>query len=249
MKNKLLLSVLGLALCQAERASAAGINVSPVQVELSRDESKAQVLVRNESEEPARFQLSVSAWDEDAEKGMQLTPTQEIVFFPALLTLKPGEQRAVRVGALPAQFGLVEKTYRLFVEELPPPAKPGQRSQVRVLTRVGIPIFLAPSRKLEGTVLELRLDGPAAVAEAKNNGNVHFRVNSVDFKAFDEKGAVLLEKQQQGWYVLANGKKPFRFDLPQGTCGKARRLIAVMHLDDERTYSQALDTPSGACGK
>ena len=249
MNKTLVLAVLGLALCQAERASAAGINVSPVQVHLSKDESKAQVQVRNESDEPARFQLGVSAWGEDPQKGMQLTPTQDIVFFPALLSLKPGEQRAVRVGVLPAQFGLVEKTYRLFVEELPPAAKPGQRSQVRVLTRVGIPIFLGPTRKLEAIALELRLEGAAAVAEAKNGGNVHFRINSVDLKAFDEKGAVVLEKQQQGWYVLANGKKPFRFELPEGTCRKARRLIAVMHLEDDRTYSQALDTPSGACGK
>jgi fimbrial chaperone protein len=244
-----LLVSLGLALCQAGRASAAGINVSPVQLHLSKDESKSQLDVKNDGAEPTRFQLSVMVWNEDPVKGMQLTPTQDIVFFPTLLTLKPGEQRAVRVGALPQQFGLVEKTYRLFVEELPAAEKPGQSSQVRVLTRVGIPIFLAPSRKLETSQVDLKLAPPGVEADVRNTGNVHLRVMNLTLKAFDAAGAPLLEKTQQGWYVLANGHKAYRFDVPEGTCAKVRRLIVSVHTDDERTISQALDSPTGTCGK
>jgi len=249
VQRRLLIFTLGLALCQAERASATGLNVSPVQLYLSKDESKTQVTVKNESDEAVRFQLSMFTWREDPAKGMQLEPSTDIVFFPALLTLKPGEERAVRVGALPAQFGLIEKTYRLFVEELPPAEKPAQRSQVRVLTRVGIPIFLAPSRKLDATVVHLERKGSGLDADVRNDGNVHVRVSTVQLKAFDAKGAVLFEKQQQGWYVLANGHKSYRFELPEGTCAKARRLIVAARTDDDRTFSQSLDTPQGACGK
>ena len=49
---------------------------------------------------------------------IELAPTQDVVFFPALLTLKPGEERRIRVGSTAAP-GSIEKTYRIFVEELP----------------------------------------------------------------------------------------------------------------------------------
>lgn len=249
MKHRLLLFSVGLALCQAGRASATGLNVSPVQLFLSKDESKTQLTVKNEGTEPVRFQLNMYAWSEDPVKGMQLTRSQDVVFFPALLTLKPNEERAVRVGVTPQQFGLVEKTYRIFVEELPDAEKPGGRSQVRVLTRVGVPIFLAPTRKLDGTEMVLRRERDGVEADFRNTGNVHVRLLSLQLKAFDAKGETVLEKQQQGWYVLAGGHKPYRFEVPAGTCAKVRRLIVVAHGDDERTFSQALETPGGACGK
>lgn len=228
---------------------ATGINVSPVQLHLTKDESKTQIDVKNDGDEPARFQLSLFVWGEDPDKGMQLQPTQDVVFFPSLLALKAGEQRSVRVGVLPQQFGLVEKTYRLFVEELPGVERPNSRSSVRVLTRVGIPIFLDPVRKLDTAAVELRVQPGAVVTDVRNTGNVHVRVLTVALKAFDAQGTPLIEKQQQGWYILANGRKSYRFELPQGTCAKARRLIASVHTDDDRNFSQALDTPAGACGR
>src|SRR4051812_21651196 len=131
---------------------AAGLNVSPVQVRLTPEESKALVTLRNDGQTETRFQVSAVAWDEDAAKGMVLTPTQDVVFFPALFALKAGETKNVRVGVT-VPFGPVEKTYRVFVEELPPPEKPTTSSSVRVLTRVGIPVFVAPVKALNDVKL------------------------------------------------------------------------------------------------
>jgi fimbrial chaperone protein len=61
-----------------------------------------------------------------------------------MMTLSPGEERRMRV-AVTATPGEVERTYRIFIEELPPPKnEPDGSNGVQVLTRVGIPIFVAP---------------------------------------------------------------------------------------------------------
>ncbi len=46
--------------------------------------------------------------------------TDELVFFPKLLVLKPDESRMVRVGieGIPPEK---EKAYRIYLEELPDP--------------------------------------------------------------------------------------------------------------------------------
>lgn len=227
---------------------AAGLNVSPVQIHLTPAESKALLTLRNDGPAETRFQVSAVGWDEDAVKGMVLTPTQDVVFFPALFALKPGESKNVRVGVT-VPFGAVERTYRLFVEELPPPEKPSASSSVRVLTRVGIPVFVAPLKALDDVKLgAISLAGGKAGIEVRNAGNEHFRVDSVRLEAAAQGGAKLFEKQTSGWYVLAGGHKKYELELPREECAKVRRMIATVKTDREEIYQQALDTPAGACG-
>ena len=71
--------------------------------------------LRNESNETLQFQLSVFAWTQSPLGQMELEPTEDVVFFPTLLTLKPKETRRVRVGSATPQ-DVREKTYRIFVE-------------------------------------------------------------------------------------------------------------------------------------
>ncbi len=235
-------------LAAAGAAHAAGLNVSPVQVRLTPEESKALVTLRNDGATETRFQVSAFAWDEDATRGMVLAPTQEVVFFPTLFALKPGGVRNVRVGVT-VPFGPVERTYRLFIEELPPAEKPSGSSQVRVLTRVGIPVFVAPVKALHDLKLSpISLADGKASLELRNAGNEHLRVDAVRLEAFAQGGAKLFERQQSGWYVLAGGHKRYELEVPREECAKVRRLLMTVKTDREEIYQQALDAPAGACG-
>lgn len=244
------LSVLapGLLLLGAGRLHATGLNVSPVQIALKPDESKALLSLRNEGTEPVRYQLQANAWGEDPQKGMTLGPTEDVIFFPQMLTLKPGESHNVRIGvAVP--FGVVERTYRIFIEELPPAEKPSQRTTVRVLTRIGIPIFVQPSRVVDAhhlSPISLR-DGSAAVT-LQNSGNVHMRVDSVQLEGFDQAGSRLFDRGAQGWYVLAGGEKSYQLEVPKDACARARKLVVTVRRDRDQSLQQQLETPQGACG-
>src|SRR6266513_6406857 len=136
--------VLGLVL-QAGTLAASAFQVTPVRVTFSGPSSTLLTL-KNESDQPLRFQISSFVWSQDPKGAMQLGPTEDIVFFPALLSLNPGEERKVRVAATVAATD-VEKTYRIFFEELPPLVKPENAgAQVRILTKMGIPIFVSPGK-------------------------------------------------------------------------------------------------------
>ena len=235
-------------LCGAGRVRASGLNISPVQIWLTPDASKSLLTLRNEGPEDARYQLSVMAWDEDARTGMKLGPTEDILVFPTVLELKVGETRSLRVGSM-VPFGPVEKTYRVFLEELPAPEKPQARSMVRVLTRVGIPIFLAPVRLLEDRKLSaLSLGAAGAALDVQNTGNVHLRVDTVLLEGFADGGARLFEKETQGWYVLAGGHKRYEVAVPKDACTKVRKLVMSVKTDKEQVFQEPLDTPGGACG-
>jgi fimbrial chaperone protein len=234
-------------LCGAGRARASGLNISPVQVWLTPEASKSLLTLRNEGPDDARYQVSVMSWDEDARAGMKLAPTEEIIVFPIILELKVGETRSLRVGSM-VPFGPIEKTYRVFLEELPAAEKPQARSTVRVLTRVGIPIFLAPVKSLEDHKLSaLSLGSGGAAVDVQNTGNVHLRVDSVRLEGFAQGGEKLFEKEAQGWYVLAGGHKRYELEVPKDACAKVRRLVVSVKTDKEQVLQEPLDTPGGAC--
>src|SRR5262245_19592751 len=144
-------TVLATAAGFAAPASAATFSVNPTQIFLAGRTTSTLLTLRNDSTETLRFQLSVFEWQQGAGGEIELRPTQDVVFFPALLTLNAGEERRVRVGSTVAAGG-TEKTYRIFVEELPAESQ-GDATQVRVLTKMGIPIFIRPEKESSGATL------------------------------------------------------------------------------------------------
>ena len=79
-------------------ARAASFSVDPTLIQLSPRAPSTLLVVRNESTSAVRLQLSAFSWAQSVEGEMQLQPTEDIVFFPALFTLEPGQERKVRVG-------------------------------------------------------------------------------------------------------------------------------------------------------
>ena len=115
---------IGLVFAPAHSLRASAFHVTPIRIDFDRTTTSAVMTLVNESTEELRFQISVASWQQDKQGQMQLTPTDDIVFFPALLSLKPGEERKVRVGRTVTPSD-VEKTYRISFEELPPLQKAG----------------------------------------------------------------------------------------------------------------------------
>ena len=73
-------------------AEAATFTVEPTQIVFSgRSDQRAPDAAQREHRD-APFQLSVFKWTQSPSGEMQLEPTEDIVFFPALLTLAPSRE-------------------------------------------------------------------------------------------------------------------------------------------------------------
>jgi fimbrial chaperone protein len=237
-----------LTLGQAAAASAATFSVNPVQIFLSAATRSALLTLKNETDQPIRFQLSVNAWAQDPGGQMQLAPTTDIVFFPAMLTLQAHEERKIRIGATVSP-GTVEKTYRIFVEELPPLEKKDAPTGVTMLTKMGIPIFLQPAKPVGLAALqELGVKDGHFGFRLQNNGNVHFIPQSVQTRGLDGSGAIILDTKADAWYVLAGTARVFDIAVPAAQCGQIRSLAVEARVSGA-VLKETLQTPNGACGR
>jgi fimbrial chaperone protein len=239
---------LGLALGLAAVARAASFSVNPTQVLLSGDTRSALVSLKNETDQPVRFQLSVSAWTQAADGQMVLAPTEDVVFFPALLTLKPREERKVRVGANVAP-GSTEKTYRLFVEELPPLEKPDGVNGVAMLTKMGIPVFIRPTKLVAAaTIGELALKAGRLSFQLRNTGTVFFIPQAIRVRGMNAAGVAVADQQVSAWYILAGGHRTFDVALAGPTCAQVRSVLVEAQVSGA-TIKESLQTPGGACAQ
>lgn len=225
-RRALIAVIAGLGILQAGSAAAATFTVTPTRVDLAGANANTLLTLKNESDKPIRFEITTSAWSQSDSGEIQLAPTEDILFFPALLTLGPGESKKVRVAASTTP-GESEKTYRIFFEELPPLETPEAQgaASVRILTKMGVPIFIAPEkRRVEAALSDpVFADGKLSF-DVTNGGTVRYSIYNAKVYGLGADGAQLFEKEQSGWYVLAGGKR--RFDL-QLTPEEAKGLSSL----------------------
>jgi fimbrial chaperone protein len=245
----LLAGLAALLFARPFQAAAASYTVTPIQVFLGSSNTSALLTIENKSTETLRFQVTANSWSQSPKGEVELGPTEDVVFFPALLSVEPGKQRKIRVGVAKPAAG-IEKTYRIFVEELPPlekPAQPGNRSEVKVLTRMGIPIFVRPAKiRREGAVESPKLDGGELTFRVRNAGNIAFTLLSVRVSGTGADGATTFEKQADGWYVLAGGVREYGIPLPPADCVRTKTL-AIEARTEQETFKASLGVTPESC--
>jgi fimbrial chaperone protein len=231
-------------------AAGATFKVSPIQIYLSPNKATELLTVENQSAESVRLQVTAFAWSQSSRGDIQLAPTEDVVFFPALLTLEPGKERKIRIGvAKPA--GAVERTYRVFVEELPPlekPAETGNQSEVKVLTRFGVPIFVQPGKLARSGAIEgAKLDAGSVKFRVTNTGNTAFSLISVRVAGAGADGTQTFETQAAGWYVLAGGDRLYEIAIPVADCRRTT-TISLEARTEHDAWKASLAAAPEACG-
>lgn len=209
------------------RAIAADFQVQPMTMDLGGNVKSGAFSVINNGKEKIDFQVSVKEWTQD-EKGKDVyTDTSDIVFFPKVMSVEANSQRAIRIG-FKAPLGLKEKTYRLFVEEIPTPKKTQDaevkkniKAGVTIAFRFAMPIFVKPAKPHEIYVLD-KIDMSQGTARTivKNTGNVHIKLRAVKFSGKAADGRELYSKEVAGWYLLNGLSVPYEAAVPKDICGQ-----------------------------
>jgi fimbrial chaperone protein len=213
-----------------------------VRAELRAGALSETITVANRGSATIRVGVKVMEWTQDAAGQDVYTDSTELVYFPRQMELEPNAKRLVRVGAR-APAGATERTFRMFIEELPEAVAEPARAQVGVYFRFGVPIFVAPATpRAQAEIGEPTLAGGRLSLLVRNAGNQHFRIDKVTV----DDGAGF-SREIGGWYTLAGSQRTYRLELPREVCRKARALSLAVVGEAGLRADRKLDVDPARC--
>lgn len=220
--------------------------VSPIRLELGASMRSGAITVRNEGTEKMGFQVDAMEWRQDADGKDQYLQTQDLVFFPKIMTVEGGQEGLIRVGTktpvVPA-----EKTYRLFIQELPGTTKAPEQNtaQVKFLIRFGAPVFVAPLKPQDGlAITSLDIAKGEISLSTHNSGNRHQMVQSLQLKGADSGGLEVYAVTLADRYLLSGTTKHYGATLPPEQCARLAALTVELKTDRLSTTRKLDVTPS-----
>ena len=233
------------ALAASMAAGAGEFSVHPVRMELGAAARTGVFTIRNEGKERLSFQIQGIDWTQDAEGRDRYTEATDLVYFPRLVAVDGGQEAVVRVG-IRQPLVQVEKTYRLFIEELPTPAtQPAPGTQVRVLIRFGPPIFVKPLQPVDRIDVEgVRVAAGAVQLTLRNTGNQHQLVESIQLTGHDGGGQRVYTMTLADRYLLAGTAKNYSAAITREQCLAIRRLVTEIKTDKTLAQRQIETQPS-----
>jgi fimbrial chaperone protein len=210
-----------------DAARAQSLTVLPVTIQMAPGQMATTLTVINQSDSETSFQARAFGWSQPGAGNDELAATNDVLASPPLATVAAGATQVVRVVLRKPPQGK-EASYRILLDQIPPPATPGT---VRIALRLSIPILAAPATRSAPHV-QWRVEGAHLVAV--NDGNQHETVRDIALATAG--GSALKVETSVSPYILAGATRRWRI-LPQSpTPGVTLRLTA--HAD-----SGAIDQP------
>jgi fimbrial chaperone protein len=218
---------------------AADFQIQPMSLELGSNVKSGAFSVINSGNDKLNVQISVMEWSQDDEGKDVYGETREVVFFPKIMTVEPNEQRAIRIG-MKGPPSLKEKTYRLFLEEIPT-KKTAQDIAVSdkitagltIAFRYAIPIFVKPVHQQRSGVMEkIEMSQGVVRAFVKNTGNVHIKLLNMTFQGKAIDGKELFSREVSGWYILHSLSRPYEASIPPDICGNLSTVEIKAEVDN-----------------
>ena len=159
--------------------------------------------------------------------------------------MRKNEERVIRAGIkIPATSR--EKTYRLFIEEIPGPQK-AEGVNIAITIRFGVPIFAKPIKEeIKGQIEKIELSKGVLNTHLVNKGNAHFIINSIEIKGKNNKNEAIFSKELSGWYLLSGASRLYTTSIPQEVC-KDISKIEVEVKTNRFNLNGKLDVDQAMC--
>jgi fimbrial chaperone protein len=230
------------------QAIAANFDIKPIKIYFDAQTRIEKLTVKNLSDENFNLQIKAYKWTQN-EKGEDLyEDTNDIILFPKIVSLKQGEERIVRVGTN-LSAGTIERTYRIYLEQMPPAEDEARGANVRMLMRIGVPVFISPVTKDEkGDVESVSLKNGKAEIKVKNSGNLHFIVSSININGMDSEGKSIYATELGGWYILNNRSKVYETSIPEEKCNGIAKLDVAVKTNSQVACSKVINVGKATCG-
>lgn len=210
-------------------ASASGLKIAPIIVQLDEQNSVRTVRIENEGDISTRIQLRVFEWGH-AHGQETLTPTRDVLVNPGMFEIAPNSAQTIRIGRV-IGIGPVERSYRLLIDEIPPPER-DNRQQVKVLLRISTPIFVSPTDAKADLHWELLAkDSRQLIVSVQNKGAAHSKITSIYLGSGI--GAGVHGRFEGLFYVLPQSTRTIVIPLTSPVkIGQSVRITAKTNDDD-----------------
>jgi fimbrial chaperone protein len=209
IRNTAVLAVLLAAVAGA--ASASGLRVEPVLLELNAPAAAGVFTLRNDEDFEVVVQTRVFRWSQ-SDGAERLDLATDVVASPPILTLAPGAAytvRVVRTAKTPVQG---EQAYRVVVDELPDPRRL-RSGGIAILLRQSIPVFFRARALAPADVSwALRLDAGQLLVIGSNRGDERLRIAALQLR--DSQGRTAGFGRGLVGYVLGRSSMAFTITRP-----------------------------------
>jgi fimbrial chaperone protein len=201
--------------------------VTPVRIQVSASRPNAILQVANREDEPVTLQAHVVAWSFDGQKDV-LVDNDEVLLNPPIAVIGAHQTQAIRMGLRRLNDSAQERSYRLIIEEVPRPPKPGFVG-VRTIVKISIPIFVSPKNAIAPRLSwqAVRMGDSRVKLIATNQGSAHIQIKSMDVTGADSPDAYL--KGVPPTYLLPNQQREWVIDDERA---RAANRIKVAALTD-----------------
>lgn len=203
-------------------AGAQALSVLPVNILFSPGQRATSLTVTNMGTSETAIQIRAFAWNQK-DNDDQLTGTDAMVLSPPLARIAPGASQVIRLVLRQPPQGR-EATYRVLIDQIPPPAEPGI---VHMVLRLSLPVFAQPSaRALPHVQFHLEIDAGKLFLVGINDGLRHEAIHDIVLSTRD--GRKLKEETGASPYILAGVTRrwPIAAQGPLPPPGETLQLMA-----------------------
>ena len=212
-------------------ARAQSLMVLPVNIQIPPGQSTATLTVINKGDSETAIQVRAYAWNQP-DGDDRLTTSDAVLVSPPITSIAPGASQVIRLVLRRPPQGR-EATYRIVLDQIPPPAVPGV---VRVVLRMSIPIFAQPAtRAVPHVYFHIERDAKKVFLVAVNDGGRHEAIREIVLWTSD--GRKLKTESSASPYVLAGVTRRWPVDA-QGTLPLSDETLRLTATADSGAIEQ-----------
>lgn len=193
---------LSLAAMTATPIMAAGLQVTPIMLEIGKSQPSDGLWLSNTGSNPLHAQVRVFEWTQHNNKDV-LQTTRNFVASPPLIQIDAGQKQFIRLVRTGQQQNPQETAYRIVVDELP--LENDTRKGVTFVLRYSVPVFIQGSQEKQDVKLDWKISSnanKAAVLSVTNTGNTRAQLSGLSFT--HSKGKTVSLNNGLVGYVLGN---------------------------------------------
>jgi fimbrial chaperone protein len=207
-------------------ANAQALSVVPVNLFLSPGQKATSLTVTNQGNSEIALQTRAFAWSQKEGEDDQLTAADNVVLSPPIVKMAPGAKQVIRVILRQSPENR-EDTYRILMDQIPPPPEAGV---VHMVLRLSIPIFAQPAvRSFPDVQFHLEYKNGQIDLVGVNAGNLHEKIRDIVLSTSD--GRKLKPDSNASPYLLAGATRRWHFSIEKTQTPPSGAMQLTAHLD------------------